>query len=62
MTINDHAASFAGRPIEEFSSDVGIQNVDAAIRLACEFEGDVSMTDLIDQLREDPRHHKSRRW
>jgi hypothetical protein len=55
MTINDHAASFAGRPIEEFSSDVGIQNVDAAIRLACEFEGDVSMTDLIDQLREDPK-------
>ncbi len=55
MTIGEHESSFAGRPIEEFSSDAGIQNVDAAIRIAVEFDDDVSMTDLIDQLREDPK-------
>jgi hypothetical protein len=54
MTVGDHAASFSGRPIEEYSPDDGIQNSDAAIRIACEFDGDVSMTDLLDTLRADP--------
>ena len=58
MTIGEHDSTFEGRPIEEFSSDAGIQNVEVAIRLAVEYdawEDGTKVPDLIAQLCEDPK-------
>jgi hypothetical protein len=58
MTIGEHDSTFEGRPIEEFSSDAGVQNVEAAIRLAVAYdawEDGTKVPDLIAQLCEDPK-------
>ena len=58
MTIGQHDSSFAGRPIEEFSTDNGIINPAAAVRLAIEYdawEDGTRVPDIIAQLCEDPK-------
>jgi hypothetical protein len=53
MKVRTHVQSFAGRPVESYSTDDGVQNVDAAIRIAGDYENDVELVDLLDALRED---------
>jgi hypothetical protein len=55
MKVRTHVQSFAGRPVESYSTDDGVQNVDAAIRIAGDYENDVELVDLLDALRADPK-------
>ncbi|MBL8677688.1 MAG: STM4015 family protein [Myxococcales bacterium] len=58
MVVSSQASTFAGRPIEQWDNEIGIQNADAAIRVGLDYdawEDGTKLPDLLSELCEDPK-------